>query len=69
MKGVRARELVIDKEDLKWFQDIMFFMDINIGELKPGVNPRFVVLRYVCGEKKQKKMLIASSRIFNRMRA
>lgn len=69
MKGARTRELVIGKKDLKWFQDITFFMDINIREIKPGADPKFVVLRYVCGEKKQKKMLIASSRIFKKMRA
>lgn len=67
--GARTRELVIDREQLDWFREIMFYMDINLREVKPGVSSKFVIIRYVCGEKKQRKMLIASAKIFKTMRA
>lgn len=69
MKGARNRELVIDKNELEWFKEIMFYMDINLREVRPGNHEKFVIIRYVCGERKQRKMLIASARVFKKMRA
>lgn len=69
MRGARTRELVIAREELNWFREIMFYMDIRIRDTRPGVNEKFVIIRYVCGEYKQKKMMIASAKIFKKMRA
>lgn len=68
-KGAKTRELIIYKSELGWFREIMFYMDINLREVRPGVREQFVVIRYVCGEKKQKKMIIASARKIQVMRA
>lgn len=67
--GVKTRELIITKSSLEWFRTIMFFMDIRIRDVSPAATENFVVIRYVCGEKKQRKMLIASAGTFKTMRA
>lgn len=67
-RGVMNRTLIVELNSLEWFKEIMFFMDITIREYRPAVTDRYVIIRYVCGEKKQNKMMIASAKMFRKMR-
>lgn len=51
-RGVMNRTLIVEMDSLEWFKEIMFFMDITIREYRPAATERYVIIRYVCGEKK-----------------